>query len=255
MVNPLAHLSEAEVGALVFSSGQDEALEPGRLSHLATCAECETLVRVHRRADREAAALLLALDVSAPEKPVRSIITAARGRQIPRNFGRKRAAAAALFLAVATAAAAAAAIPSSPLHRLLTRVFQRSTESSTAVAPPLTSPVPASPTVSFITTPGAPLEILFEGTGGTGAVDVRVNDTDQVSLSAAEREARYRIGTNSISIDQSPLGHFRLEIPRSLGRLNVYVGSDAVFTGGLSMANSPEAFTIQLIRSRANTSR
>ena len=248
------HLTEAEIAALIYTVGQDRDLERRAYSHLATCAECTRLIGSLRDADRDTSSLLSSLDVPAPSRSADSIMRAAQRQKNRFAFGWRRAAAVVGLLVVA-GAAAAAAIPSSPLHRLLVAVLNSGgglhvdLKSS---APKTPEPEPMSPAVSLAAKPGSALEIAFGGSGVGGALDVRIIDQDQVSLSSPSAGAIYRVRANRIAVEQSTAATFQLTVPRSLHELRVRVGTDVVFDRRPAVPGSADSFTIQLTRPNAS---
>lgn len=250
LVSP-PHLSEAELAALIYTSGQNRDLERRAYSHLATCAECTTLLGSLRETDREIGRALSSLDVAVPSRSAASVIRMAGARRTHSGFDGRRAAAIVGILFVATAAAAA--LTSSPFHRFVTGLMgSRGGAASYDVTQGLRVAQPASPAVSFVIAPGSELEVAFGGSGVGGRVDVRVLDGDQVTLSSPGSGASYRIGTNRIAVDQTTPATFRLEIPRSLRELRVRVGGAVVFDGRPVTDASANGFTIQLTRPHAS---
>ena len=243
------HLSEAELAALIYAPGQDRDAERRAYSHLATCDACTRLVGSLRDSDRDTNRLLSSLDVAPPTVTAESIMRAAQARQRSVGFAGRRAAAVVGFLLVA-AAAAAAAYPASPIHRWLAAVLASRERAGVLVNESRKAPTgePASPAVSFVSAPGATLDIEFSGSGAGGALDVRVVDGDQVSLSSPTAGATYRVSSNHITVDQSAPANFTLEIPRLLRELRVRVGGDVVFDQRAPIGGTTNAFTIQLTR-------
>jgi hypothetical protein len=192
--------------------------------------------------------LLSSLDVAVPAKSADTLIRVAQSRRSGPAPAARRAAAVVAFLVVA--AAAAAAYPASPLHRLLVRSFHRTAASSAPTLVPANTPIETkSQALSFVTTPGSPLEIAFEGAGVGGSLDVKVSDGDQVTLVSPTTGASYRVRSNRIVVDEATPARFQLEIPRALGELRVRVGTAVVFQRRGTVM--PSTFSIQLDRSNA----
>ena len=246
------HLSEAEIAALIYTLGQDRDLERRAYSHLATCAECTRLIGSLRDADRDTSSLLSSLDVPAPSQSADAVIRAARRQEKRFAFGWRRAAAVVGLLVVA--AAAAAAIPASPLHRLLLTALGSSggLNVDSKATPQTPQPEPASPSVSLAAKPGAALEVSFSGSGVGGALDVRIIDQDQISLSSPSAGAIYRVSANRIAVEQSAPAKFQLQVPRSLSQLRVRIGTDVLFERRPTVNGSGDSFTIQLTRHNAS---
>lgn len=243
------HLSEVELAALIYAAGQDREAERRAYSHLAMCAACTQLVGSMRDADRDSHRLLSSLDVTPPSVTVDSIIRAAQARKRPVKFSGRRAAAVAGLLVVA-AVAAAAAVPVSPIHRWMAAMLAPGGAGRVAVKQSrnLRAAESTAPAVSFLSAPGSSLEIVFSGNGAGGALDVRVVDGDQVSLSSSTNGATYRVSSNHIAVDQSAPANFTLEIPRLLRELRVRLGADIVFDRRAPVGGTGNAFTIQLAR-------
>jgi hypothetical protein len=237
------------MAALIYSAGQDRDLERNAYSHIAACAECTTRVGLLREGDREVERLLASLDVAAPAKSVDSVIRAAQSRKRARAPGVRRVAAVVAFLIVG-ATVATAAIPASALHRWLVARGALSRGASVPDAGPRegASAEAVSPAVSFPISPGAALDVEFDGNGVGGSLDVRVIDGDQVSLSSPTAGATYRVSTNRIAVVQSSSARFELQIPRSLGSLRVRVARDIVYESA-SFGKSGN-FRIQLTGAR-----
>lgn len=241
------HLSDAELGALIYSVGQNRDLERRAYSHIASCAECTQRLGAMRESDRDIDRLLSTLDVPVPARSVDSVIQTARMHRVGSNGSWRRAAATVAFLVVA-GGVAAAAIPASPVHQVLVDFFGSRSVGSLHVN---AEPSPAaresvSPAVSFLVSPRASLDVAFDGAGVGGSIEVKVVDGDQVSLSSPTSGATYRVSTNRIAVDQQSPAQFQLEIPRSLGELRVRVGGRVVYeNGGSAISHN---FTLQLTR-------
>jgi hypothetical protein len=204
-----------------------------------------------REDDRDVERLLSSLDVvAAPIKSVDSVIRAAQSRKQPHAPGMRRVAAVVAFLIVG-AAVAAAAIPASPLHRWLVALAAPSRGASIPDASPRERRPGEAPSsaVSLLISPGAALDVEFDGNGVGGSVDVTVIDGDQVSLSSPTAGATYRVSTSRIAVNQSSPAEFKLEIPRSLGSLRVSVARDVVYES--TSSGRPGNFRIQLTGARA----
>jgi hypothetical protein len=247
------HLTEAEIAALIYTVGQDRDLERRAYSHLATCAECTRLIGSLRDADRDTSSLLSSLDVPAPSRSADSIMRAAQRQKNRFAFGWRRAAAVGGFLVVA-GTAGAAAIPSSPLHQLLVTVLNSggSFHVDFKSTPKTPETEPMSPAVSLAAKPGSALEVSFSGSGVGGALDVRIIDQDQISLSSPSAGAIYRVSANRIAVEQSTPATFQLTVPRSLHELRVRVVTDVVFERRPAVPGSADLFTIQLTRPNAS---
>ena len=244
------HLSDAELGALIYAVGQNRDLERRAYSHIASCAECTQRLGAMRESDRDIDRLLSTLDVQVPAKSADSIIQTAGPRSVVSTGGWRRVAAIIGFLIVA-GGVAAAAIPASPLHQVLVTLIMSDggvpDQFKGGRAKSLVEQ--SSPAVSFLVSPSARLEVAFDGAGVGGSVDVRVVAGDQVSLSSPTTAATYRVSTNRIAVDQQSPAQFRLEIPRSLRELRVRVGGSVVYERGGSAI--PNIFTVQLTRPNA----
>ena len=245
------HLSEDEIGVLIYSTGQDRDAEHRAYAHLATCAECTRLVGTLRDEDRDTRRLLSSLDVQPPRVTADSIIRAAQSGQKRPAFSGRRAAAVVGFLVVA--AAAAAALPASPVHRWLAGFTRGGAVNVTVqTGRKALDSARVAQAVSFISEPGSTLEIAFSDGSKGSSVDVQVVDADQVLLSSATPGATYRVSSNRVVVDQSAPARFQLQIPRLLGELRMRLGSDVVFDRSAPVASGGDAFTIQLTRPNAS---
>lgn len=249
------HLSEDELAALLYSTGQNRDAERRAYAHLATCGECTRLVGSLRDSDRDARRLLASLDVQPPRVTADSIIRAAQSGEKRPAFSGRRAAAVVGLLVVA--AAASAALPASPVHRWLAGFAwggpaSGSVHVATRMGRKALDSARVAQAVSFISEPGSTLEIAFSSGSVGSSVDVQVVDADQVLLSSATPGATYRVSSNRVAVDQSAPGRFQLQVPRLLGELRVRLGSHVVFDRSAPVASGGDAFTIQLTRPNAS---
>jgi hypothetical protein len=241
------HIGALEAAFVIHEPGLHARIEQRVHAHVAGCEKCATLLRVHRGRDSKVADLLAALDIPAPAIQASAVIARAKGElpKAPGFMSQGRRVAAALTL-ISVAAVAAAALPASPLHRLIVRVFASSgsgqASPSVRVAPATTH----SPTPGVFLKPDSSLDIVFLGSNA-GLVHVRIVDGAQASLTSAETGSTYRVSNDRILVEQSPRATFELTLPRSLRVVHIWAGGELRLDRlHLTLVGDTGSFTIPL---------
>jgi hypothetical protein len=214
------HLSEQELAALTH----DDVSAPsgaGR-AHLVSCAECSARLEMLRAADREVAGLLGRVDHSPPRVRGAAFVDALYAR-------RRRVGAIAAGLAFCVAGAAAA-LPNSPLHHVILRVFSASPSSRGPNANQVGNQVPPKPGAGVAFIPGSSLDVVFKSPRPGGRLRISLVDGPRVSATA-DGDAAFSIHQSQLEVnDHGVAMSFVLEIPRRVSEVTVRAGSETIFS-------------------------
>jgi hypothetical protein len=216
------HPSEATLLALIHGELNDDAAAAVR-EHLSGCGACAGSEAALRESDQEIAILLRSLDHRAPV--LRPPAPALRPRF--------RHTALAASLALLLAGAAAAAVPGTSLNRWIRSRLDGAPPTAPRAAPPLPAPAPASQAQAAagveIPTPRT-LVVSFAAPEPGGMLTVSTGDRADAALRAYGGDVAYRVGDGRIAVDnRRPAGRYTLEVPVTLGHLEVLVGARRVF--------------------------
>lgn len=220
------HLDDRTIDELV--AGELEG-EPAALArrHLAECESCRMRAAELEAARREISRGLAAIDHPMPPGEFANVV--ARARE-----GQRRAPLLVAGAGVLVAAALAAALPSSPLHRVLTRGFARPSTTA-AVAPSVQRAVaPADGNaVAIEVRPGITTRVTFRARQTTGAIHV-AQDTGRV-LRIAEvggAPVGYAVAPSSVTIDNAgSVASYEMRVP-SGSRVLMRIAADTVLVTG-----------------------
>ncbi len=214
------HLSEQELAALTH--GDVSAPSGAALAHLVSCSDCSARLEMLRAADREVAGLLGGVDHVVPRVRGAAFVDALHAR-------RRRVGAIAAGLAFCVAGAAAA-LPNSPLHHAILRVFSTSGSSLGRNANQVGNPFPPKPGVGVAFVPGSSLDVLFKNPRPGGRLRISLVDGPQVSATA-DGDAAFSIYQSQLEVnDHGVAMSFVLEIPRRVADVTVRTGSETILS-------------------------
>lgn len=194
-------------------------------AHLEVCPACQARTQHLAADDAFVGRLFVALDHPVPAHSAREIIAV----QPPRF--RRRALLVAEIMIFAVAAAAAMTIPASPLHRWIVRQALPAINSSVVSAPaaPTTQASSAAPTGIALPAP-ASLRIEFRQPQHGGTLELHLIDGGQVTVRSRGGEVGYTVNEGRVLVDNRvPADEYIVEIPASLGRVRIVVGSRVLF--------------------------
>ncbi len=195
------------------------------LAHLATCEACR--IRQQRLAteDADVGVLLSALDHPVPAHSAREVITSQ-----PNHLRRRAVLVAEITLFVA-AAVAAMTVPVSPLHRWMIRQAQPRVASSGAAVPEASpSQATSSAPVGIALPAPASLRVEFRQAQQTGTLEVHLVAGDQVTVRSRGGSVAYTVNEGRVLVDNRvPANEYIVEIPATLGRVRVVVGTRVLF--------------------------
>ncbi len=219
------HPSDATLLALIHGE-LAEGTRAETEEHVASCGICAAQLAELRDGDAIVAGLLSTLDHPVPRR-VPMVLTRAPGLS-------RIAIAASIALLVA--GAAAAAVPGTPVHRWLQEHLSAPVrqEISRPAAPAASSSAEQAASGVEVA-PAGGLTVSFREPEPAGTLIVATADRSNVSLRALLGAVAYQVGTGRIVVDNRGVaGRYQLEIPNSLERLTVLVGSQVIFrsTGG-----------------------
>ena len=211
------HLTESQLAALTH---RDVSLLPESVAtHLESCPDCAAQLRAMRADDKEVATLLGALDHQVPRLRGTTFLDLRRRR---RRIG--VIAAGLAFLA----AGAAAALPNSPLHHVLVRVFSKPV-STQAPAAPVSNTVSPAATAGIAFLPAASLDVRFISPQPGGRLRLRLVEGSRVSATA-DGDAAFSIHQSQLDVaDHGAQMTFTLEIPRTASEVTVHAGNEIIF--------------------------
>ncbi len=193
--------------------------------HLDICQVCQQRMQQLAAEDVFVGGLLTALDHPVPARSARDIIAAQPSRV------RRRVLLVAEITIFAVAAAAAMTIPASPLHRWIVRqalpVASRQAVSLPGAA--LRQSASIAPTGIALPAP-ASLRVEFRQPQHTGTLEVHLVDGAQVTVRSRGGDVGYTVNEGRVLVDNRvPAEEYIVEIPASLGRVRIVVGTRVLF--------------------------
>lgn len=199
--------------------------------HLAECSACAASL-AEREADHEViGAALAALDHTAPQLDVETVIAAA-------GTGRagRRGVTAAVVATLTIAAVAAAAVPG-PVHRLVQQLFTR----------PVAQRVVPQRTGANVAVPaGSVVEIAFRADQRTGQIRLHFRDTTNVSITErGGAGAGYTLTPTGIDVDNTGLdGSYDVVVPARAATVRVLVHGRAVLAKNAGRVHAASATAV-----------
>ncbi len=214
------HPSDATLLALIHGE-LAEGTRAETEEHVASCDICAAQLAELRDGDAIVAGLLATLDHPLPRRLPPVLTRAPRLSRI----------AIAASIALLVAGAAAAAVPGTPVHRwvqehLTASAHREISRPATPVASSSTDQVASG--VEVVAAGG--LTVSFREPEAAGTLIVATGDGSNVSLRAFSGAVAYQVGAGRIGVDnQRGAGRYQLEVPQTLERLTVLVGSQVIF--------------------------
>lgn len=191
-------------------------------AHLEVCHACQVRTQHLAGDDAFVGGMLVALDHPVPPRSAGDIIAVQPSRV------RRRALLVAEITIFAVAAAAAMTIPASPLHRWLIR---QTSAAVTATAPesPSSQATSSAPTGIALPAP-ASLRVEFRQPQPSGTLEVDLVDGTTVMVRSRGGAVGFTINEGRVLVDNRvPAEEYIVEIPASLGRVRIVVGSRVLF--------------------------
>jgi len=194
-------------------------------AHLEVCPACQARMQHLAADDAFVGSLFVALDHPVPERSAREIIAVQPSRL------RRRALLVAEITIFAVAAAAAMTIPASPLHRWIVRQALPAISPSVVSAPEASTRQSTSAAPTGIALPApASLRVEFRQPQHAGTLEVHLVDGGQVTVRSRGGGVGYTVNEGRVLVDNRvPADEYVVEIPASLGRVRIVVGTRVLF--------------------------
>jgi hypothetical protein len=194
-------------------------------AHLATCEACRLRQQQLATEDADVGVLLRVLDHPVPAHSARAVIASRP------NHLRRRAVLVAEIMLFVAAAAAAMTVPASPLHRWIVRQAQpKGATSGAAVPAALPSQATGAAPVGIVLPAPASLRVEFRQAQQTGTLEVHLVAGDQVTVRSRGGHVAYTVNEGRVLVDNRvPADEYVVEIPATLGRVRIVVGTQVLF--------------------------